>query len=124
MNKIKVLCFFALLFSVISCSKDENQASLADKVVGTYHGTMSHGTDHLSCTSLIIKTTDTKVQMTIIINGSSFDFGEIAVMKGENNSYILAYSEQSGYIDGKVEGDALTYSINSGVLNDIFTGTR
>jgi hypothetical protein len=37
---------------------------------------------------------------------------------------ILKISCLSGYLDGKVEGNALTISINKGVLNDIFTGTR
>ena len=124
MKKIKVLCFLALLISVISCNKDENPAGYADKVVGTYHGTMSHGADNLSCTSEIIKTADTKVKLTIIIGVSSFTFGEIAVMNAANNTYILSFSDQSGYLDGKVDGNKLTYSISSGVLNDMFTGTR
>ena len=125
MKKIKLLCFFALLFSVISCNKDENPTTgYADKVVGTYHGTMYHGGAPISCTSQIIKTSETKVTLTIIINGSSFTFGEIAVMNGGNNAYNLSYTDQSGYLDGKVEGNTLNFTINKGVLNDFFTGTR
>ncbi len=124
MKKIKLLCFLALLFSVISCSKDENPAGFADKVVGTYLGTMYRGAAPLSCTSQIIKTTAAKVKLIIIIGGSSFTFGEIAVMNAANNTYILSYSDQSGNLDGKVDGNTLTYSISSGVLNSVFTGTR
>jgi hypothetical protein len=126
MKKIKVLWFFALLFAVISCNKDENPTnSYADKVVGTYHGTMYHGAAPLICTSQIIKTADAKVTLTLIIGGSSFTFGgEIAVMNGGNNTYNLSYSDQGGYLNGKVEGNALTFSVNQGVLNDVFTGSR
>ena len=124
MKTLKALCFFALLFSVISCNKDENPSGYADKVIGTYHGTTSYGTARLSCTSQITKTADTKVKLTIIINGSSYIFGEIEVMNAGNNTYTLSYSDQNGSIDGRVEGNELTYSINSGVQNSVFTGTR
>jgi hypothetical protein len=124
MKKIKVFCFFALLFSFISCNKDENPSSLADKVVGTYHGTTYFGTAHLSCTSIITKTADAMVKLSIYFNGSSFIFAEIGVFNGVNNTYILSYSDQSGTLDGKVEGNALTYNVSSGVLVTVFTGSR
>lgn len=103
MKKIKVLCFIALVFFVISCNKDDNQngTGYADKVVGTYHGTMYHGGGQLSCTSKIMKTADTEITLTVIISGSSFTFGKIAVMNGGNNSYILSYTDQSGSQNGK-----------------------
>ena len=124
MKKIVILCLFALLFFVTSCNEDENPTTgYADKVVGTYHGTMYHeGT--LSCTSQIIKTAASKVTLKIIIGGSSFSFGEIAVMNGGDNTYNLSFIDQSGYLEGKAKGNALTISINKGVLNDVFTGTR
>ncbi len=124
MKKITIFCIIALSLAIISCSKDENQTGYADKVVGTYNGTTSSGTAHLSCISEISKTSNTKVKLTIIISGSSFVFGEIDVMNGAGNTYILNYTDQSGYIDGKVEGNVLTYSVNKGVLNSVFTGTR
>jgi hypothetical protein len=124
MKKIKLFCFFALLFSVISCNKDENPSSLADKVVGTYHGTTSFGIANMPCTSVITKAADTKVGLTITVNGSSFDFAEIDVFNGGNDAYILSYSNQSGSIEGKVEGNVLTYTVISGVLSTVFTGSR
>ena len=124
MKKIRVFCLFALLFSVTSCNKDENPSSLADKVVGTYHGITSFGTAQLSCTSIISKASDTMVVLTIDFNGSSFIFAEIAVFNAGNDTYTLSYSDQSGFIDGKVEGNTLTYTVSSGVLSTVFTGTR
>jgi hypothetical protein len=124
MKKIKLLCFFTILFSVISCNKDENPTSNADKVVGTYNGTLNNGAANLSCISKIIKTADTKVQLTIILGESSFVFLDISVINIGNTTYKLSYSEQSGYIDGKVEGNVLTYTLNSGVLDYNFIGTR
>jgi hypothetical protein len=125
MKKIKVLYFFALLFSVISCNKDENPTTgCADKVVGAYNGTMYHGVAYRSCTSEIVKTADTKVKLTIIMGGSIFIVEGIAVKNAPNNTYNLSYTDPTGYLGGEVAGDTLTYSINVGVLNDIFTGTR
>jgi hypothetical protein len=124
MKKIKVFCFFALLFSVISCKKDENPPSLADKVVGTYHGTTSFGTAQIPCISIIIKTGDAMVELKISFNGSSFTFAEIAVNNAGNNTYLLSYSDPSGYLDGKVDGNTLTYTVSSGVLSSVFNGTR
>lgn len=124
MKKVKMLCFFVVLFSVTSCNKDESQSGLADKVVGTYHGTTYFGTANIPCTSIITKIGDTNVELTITFNGSSFSFAEIAVFNGGNNTYILSYSDQSGSIDGKVEGNVLTYNVSSGVLSTVFTGSR
>jgi hypothetical protein len=125
MKKIKVLLFFALLFSFISCNKDENPTTVyADKVVGTYQGTMYHGMAYRSCTSEIVKTTDSKVNLTIIMGVSSFIVEGITVTNAPNNTYNLSYTDPTGYLGGEVAGDSLTYSINVGVLNDIFTGTR
>jgi len=124
MKKIQVLCFFALLFSVISCDKVEISSGYADKVVGTYNGTMSHGADHYACTSRIVKTTDTKIKLTIIMSESSFTIGEIDVKNAGNNTYTLYYADSSGDFSGKVEGNELTYCINVGLLNDLFTGYR
>jgi hypothetical protein len=125
MEKIKAICFIALLSSFISCNKDEYPTTgYADKVVGTYYGTMYHGAAPLSCTAQVIKATDTKVSLKLIINGSSFSFGEIDVTNGGNDTFNLSYSDPSGYLSGRVEGNAITISINSGVLNDIFTGNR
>lgn len=45
-------------------------------------------------------------------------------MNAGNNTYTLSYSDQNGSIDGRVEENELTYSINSGVQNSVFTGTR
>lgn len=108
----------------MNCNKDENPAGYADKVVGTYHGTMTDGAYNQSCTSEIIKTADSKVKLTIITGGSSFTFVEIAVLNAGNNTYNLSYTDPSGYLEGKVEANALTYNINSGVLSALFTGTR
>jgi hypothetical protein len=126
MKKIKVLCFLALLFSLISCNKNDNpnETGYADKVVGTYLGTMYHGGGQLPCTSKINKNADTEITLIIVISGSSFTFGKIAVMNGGKNTYSLTYTDPSGSLYGKVEGDVLNYSVTSGYLNDVFTGTR
>jgi hypothetical protein len=124
MKTIQTLCFIAMLFSVLSCKKEESQPSYADAVTGTYHGTTYYGASHLPCKATITKTADTRVGLTITINGSSFSFGEIAVFKAGENIYNLSLSDQSGYIDGTVTGNTLTYSITSGVQNSTFTGTR
>lgn len=124
MKKTIVLCSFAILFSFISCSKDENPTGYADKVAGTYNGTMTFGSLRPSCTTYIVKTSGTKVRLTITIDDSSFIFGEIAVQNTGNDTYSLSYTDQSGYLNGRVEGDELTYSVYSGVLNSMFTGTR
>lgn len=58
------------------------------------------------------------------MNGSNFIFGEIIVYDGGNDTYILSYTDQSGYLNGKVDGKELTYTVNSGVLSTIFTGYR
>ena len=124
MKTVQTLCFIAILFSVLSCKKEESQPSYADAVAGTYHGTTYYGANHLSCTTTITKTADTKVGLTSTINGSSFSFGEIAVIKTGDNTYNLSLSDQSGYLDGTVTGNTLTYSITSGVRNSTFTGAR
>jgi hypothetical protein len=124
MKTIQTLCFIAMLFSVLSCKKEESQPSYADAVAGTYHGTTYYGASHLPCTAIITKTANTKVELTITTNGSSFSFGEIAVFKTGDNFYSLSLSDQSGYLDGAVTGNTLNYSITSGVQNSTFTGTR
>jgi hypothetical protein len=125
MKQIKVLWFFALFISMISCDKNENPPTgYADKVAGTYQGAMYHEANPWMCTSQVMKTGDKKVTIKLFIDGSSFVFADADVTNAGNNTYNLTYTEQSGYLNGKVEGNTLTYSINAGVLNDIFTGSR
>ena len=124
MKNIQVLCLLVLFFSVIGCSKVETPAGYADRVVGTYYGTMSHGAQHIACTSKIEKSTETKIRLTITMNQFYYIFGGIDVKNSGDNSYTLYYSDPSGDLSGKVEGNELTYSISSGVLNDLFFGIR
>jgi|WetSurMetagenome_2_1015567.scaffolds.fasta_scaffold29413_1 hypothetical protein len=124
MKEIKVVCLIALLLLVVSCSKDETSTGLADKVTGTYNGITTYGTTHLDCITKITKASDTKVRMSVVYEGANFLFGEIAVINAGNDKYLLSFSDQSGSIDGVVEGNTLTYSISNGVLNTLFTGTR
>jgi hypothetical protein len=124
MKNVKVLCFITVLFSILSCTKDENHSTLADKVVGTYQGTTYYGSSQQPCLAVITKTSETIVEITTTMDGSSFSLVEIEVTDAGNNTYNLTHSEVNGYINGKVEGNTLTLMINSGVQTAIFIGSR
>ena len=123
MKHLESILAIALLFILISCKKEENSLVLADNVIGNYSGTTTFGNSSLPCTTIITKTSDSKVTMSVNFNGANFLFGEIVVSKS-GDVYLLYYSDQSGSISGRVEGNYLTYLINSGVLSTLFNGTK
>lgn len=124
MKNIKLLCLFVMMICSVSCNKDEDPVDLADKVTGIYNGSMSFGVNQLPCTTEISKNEATKVSVSISINGSNYLFGNIVVQKSGTDTYSLSYSDPTGYLNGSVTGKSLTYSIYSGLLNSMFSGSR
>jgi hypothetical protein len=124
MKTLQTLCFIAMLFSVLSCKKEESQPSIADAITGTYQGINYYGSSHLPCTVTITKKAGTIVGMTSTIYGSSFIFGDIAVIKTGANTYNLSLVDRTGYLDGTVSGNTLTFNVNDGIQSTSFTGTR
>jgi hypothetical protein len=113
-----------LFMHLTSCTKDTIQADFASKIAGTYSGTVTVvGTGTASCTSTLVKSTETVVNLTILIGTTSIPLNGITVTSS-GNIYNLSYTDSSGSFTGKVDGNTLTWTLVSGSTTDTFSGTK
>jgi hypothetical protein len=124
MKSILLLIITVLLILTPGCSKEKEVKSLADTVAGAYIGSTGFDVVRIPCTSVLSKNDDTHVSLTINYPNDIFTFGNLSVYAGGNSTYILSYSDPGGTISGTVKGDSLTYSVNNGILNTLFSGIR
>jgi hypothetical protein len=127
-NKIwfyPLIVFGFLLILSTGCSKDDNLPGLAGAIAGTYNGTISvNGSGTVSCSSILTRSSQTKVDLTIIIGATNIPLDGINVSSSGSNIYNLSYSDSSGSFTGKVEGNLLTWTLSDGSTSETFSGTK
>jgi hypothetical protein len=123
---IYTLTVLALLLTVVTgCTKDNSSPDYASKIAGTYNGTITVvGTGSASASSKLSRNTDTKVDLLVTIGASPVSLNGITVSNSSGNSYTLSFSDNSGSFTGTVQGNTLSWTITSGSVVDVFTGTR
>jgi hypothetical protein len=107
-----------------SCDGDDPQADYAGIIAGTYTGTVTTGTGTIAGITTITKRSETRVDMDIIAGSHSLNIPGIKVSSVEDNIYSLSFTIAEQSLAGEVEGNNLTYTLTSGILNGTFTGTR
>ena len=126
MNKARtLLIFFAVASTLLtSCGGDNSQQDYASLITGTYIGTVTSGSGTTAGSSELVKRSETKVDMDIIAGSHTLSIPGIRVTRVGYNIYDLSCTISGNSLDGKVEGNKLTYTLSSGALNGTFTGTR
>jgi hypothetical protein len=126
MNKARtLLIFFAIASTLLtSCGGDNPQQDYASMITGTYIGTVTNGSDTTAGSSELVRRSETKVDMDIIAGSHNLSIPGIRVSRVDDNIYDLSYTIAGNSLDGKVEGNILTYTLSSGALNGTFTGTK
>jgi len=113
-----------LITVTVGCKKDETNPDFAKAVSGTYTGTVTMaGVGSVAAVCTIAKATETTVNMTVVIGGSSVPLPGITVT-GSSGSYNLSYSDSSGSFTGTVVGKTLNWTLTADSDVAVFTGTR
>ncbi len=107
-----------------SCKRSEPQPDYASIIEGTYTGTVTTGSTTVAATTVLVRYTDSKVDMHIAAGTHTLDIYGITISSPVNNIYNLSYSLAGNTLAGNVNGDLLTYTLTSGTLNGTFTGSR
>jgi hypothetical protein len=126
MKKMRTLVMFLAVASaaLTSCGGDESQADYASMITGTYIGTVTTGSGSTAGTSEIVRRSDTKIDMNIIAGTHTLSIPGVGVSRVADNIFDLSFSLAGNTLDGRVEGNKLTYTLSSGDLNGTFTGTK
>jgi len=126
MKKMRTLLMFLAVVSaaLTSCGGDESQADYANMIAGTYIGTVTTGSGSTAGSSEIVRRSDTKIDMNIIAGSHTLSIPGVGVSRVTGNIYDLSFSLAGNTLDGRVEGNKLTYTLSSGDLNGTFTGTK
>jgi hypothetical protein len=126
MKKARNLFYFLALVSaaLTSCRREEPQPDYAKSIAGAYIGTVTTASGATSSSSALTRRSETKVDMAIIAGSHSLNIYGVTVSSVKDNIYDLSYTIAGNSLDGKVEGNTLTYTLSSGTLNGTFTGTR
>ncbi len=126
MNKARtLLIFFAVASTLLtSCGGDNSKQDYASLITGTYIGTVTNGSGTTAGSSELVKRSETKVDMDIIAGSHTLSIPGIRVSRVDDNIYDLSCTISGNSLDGKVEGNKLTYTLSSGALNGTFTGTK
>ncbi|MDX9727504.1 MAG: hypothetical protein RBT38_14085 [Bacteroidales bacterium] len=124
--KTKVLLALTILVAVcFACEKDDSGPDLATSVAGTYTGSIVvSGTGSTSCTSILTKKSNDKVDLKIIISTTTIPLNGISVSSAGTDSWDLSYGDSSGSFEGNVQGNLLTWTLTGGGYTETFTGTR
>jgi hypothetical protein len=72
----------------------------------------------------ITKRSETRVDMDITAGSHSLNIPGIKVSSVEDNVYTLSFSVAGNSLAGEAEGNSLTYTLSSGILDGTFAGTR
>jgi hypothetical protein len=126
MKKAHTLFIFLAIVSIVllSCGRKEPQPDYAGIIAGTYIGTVTTASGTTSGSSALTRRSETKVDMAIIAGSHSLDIYGVTVSSVKDNIYDLSYAIAGNSLDGKVEGNTLTYTLSSGTLDGTFIGTR
>jgi hypothetical protein len=120
-----LLIFFAVVSAALtSCGGDEFQSDYASMIAGTYIGTVTTLSGSTAGSSEIVKRSETKVDMNIIAGSHSLSIPGVSVSRVDDNIFDLSFNLAGNSLAGSVEGNKLTYTLSSGVMNGTFTGTR
>jgi len=126
MKKRQILFILFVVFSIAltSCKKDKNENlnDYARNIAGTYNGTMTaDGSAAVSASSILTKSSDTIVNLIILVGSNSIPVNGIMVNKS-GTIYNLTYA--GGSFEGKVEGNQLTWTLTAGSIVETFSGTK
>ena len=126
MNKVRtLLIFFAVgAAALTSCGGDGSQRDYASMITGTYIGTVTTGSGTTAGSSEIVRRSDTRIDMNIIAGSHSLSIPAVTVSRVADNIYELSFTLSGNSLDGRVEGNILTYTLSSGDLDGTFTGTK
>ncbi|MGB8359019.1 MAG: hypothetical protein WCD55_10445 [Bacteroidales bacterium] len=126
MKKMRtLLIFFAVCAAALtSCGGDKSQRDYASMITGTYIGTVTTGSGTTAGSSEIVRRSDTRIDMNIIAGSHSLSIPAVTVSRVADNIYDLSFTLSGNSLDGRVEGNILTYTLSSGELNGTFTGTK
>jgi hypothetical protein len=114
--RISILLFAELLLLLAnSCIKDELTSDYAGKITGIYEGTLLIGTTGtLSSSCILNKSSETIVDLKLIIGPDNISINGIEVTRLGKNSFKLYHYDSSGAFEGEVDGYTLSWKLTSG----------
>jgi len=125
---MKAQLFFltaVLMLICFGCSNDDDSVDLASGVEGFYSGSWRVSGYNRSGTCEVIRVSDTKVTLEMEILGVGIpEMPDVKLSDGGNGTINLKYTDSSGNLDGKIQGESITISITDGSTSLSFSGTR